>query len=133
MPPMRITASIGDDVIDSFEVGYCDYDSKTKEHVYSWTKGDENGIVKHTRTDGWMVLAKRVIDNFISSRDGKQYKKPKWAVQQVLRDDKDFLVEDMCKHGCGHPNSDWLRQHNLDNEKYLGVHGCDGCCQQEDE
>lgn len=36
------------------------------------------------------------------------YSRPKWATQQVVR--SSGLVEDVCKHGVGHPNSDWLRR-----------------------
>ena len=43
------------------------------------------------------------------------YKKPKWAVKQMVRESG--LVEDICKHGVGHPNKDWLKKHDP-NGKY---------------
>lgn len=34
------------------------------------------------------------------------------------------LVEDVCEHGVGHPNLEYLKSHKGAN----GIHGCDGCC-----
>ena len=53
-----------------------------------------------------------------------KYKKPKWAVQQIIRPDRGGMVEDVCKYGVGHPNVEWLEEHPEDK----GVHGCCGCC-----
>ena len=55
-----------------------------------------------------------------------QYPKPDWAVQQLTR--ASGLVEDVCKHGSGHPNGAWLKKHDSKGEKGMGIHGCDGCC-----
>ncbi len=55
-----------------------------------------------------------------------KYEKPDWAVEQIRR--LSGLIEDVCKHGVGHPNRDWLKQHDPDGKKYFAVHGCDGCC-----
>lgn len=55
-----------------------------------------------------------------------KYKKPDWAVDQIIRGSG--LVEDICEHGVGHPNKEWLAEHDLDNRKSFAVHGCDGCC-----
>ena len=127
MPPMIITAAIGDHEIGSFDVGYYSYNKETNTYIYRWCVGDECGDIEHNRPDGWMVLAKKIIDDYINTRDGRQYKMPKWAVMQVLRDDKAFLVEDVCTHGCGHPNAEWIKQHAADDSS-LSIHGCDGCC-----
>lgn len=54
------------------------------------------------------------------------YPAASWAVRQVLR--ASGLVEDICKHGVGHPNRTWLRKHDPYGKKGFGVHGCDGCC-----
>ena len=56
------------------------------------------------------------------------YKRPKWAVRQLVRETG--LLEDICKHGVGHPNKDWLKHRwkVAPDEKYWEVHGCDGCC-----
>lgn len=61
------------------------------------------------------------------------YPRPKWAVQQIVRCDRDDLVEDICEHGVGHPNVQWLKDHDPDGTKGLGIHGCDGCCSKIDE
>ena len=58
-----------------------------------------------------------------------KYKKPDWAVDQVVRETG--LVEDICVHGVGHPNREWLRVHDPDGKLCFGVHGCDGCCSHE--
>lgn len=54
------------------------------------------------------------------------YKKPEWAVQQIIRETG--LVEDVCKHGVGHPNNDWLDEHDPEDKNGFSIHGCDGCC-----
>jgi hypothetical protein len=56
----------------------------------------------------------------------KHYKKPKWVVQQLYRESG--LLEDVCKHGIGHPNADWLKENDPKGKKRFAVHGCDGCC-----
>lgn len=58
-----------------------------------------------------------------------KYKKPDWAVNQIVR--VSGLVEDICEHGIGHPNKEWLEEHDSDNKKSFAVHGCDGCCFQD--
>jgi hypothetical protein len=55
-----------------------------------------------------------------------KYKKPDWAVDQTIR--LSGLVEDICVHGVGHPNLEWLKEHDPDDKLCLSVHGCDGCC-----
>lgn len=54
----------------------------------------------------------------------KTYLQPKWATHQWNR--RGGLVEDICEHGIGHPNQEYLDAHPHD--YWLGVHGCDGCC-----
>ena len=51
---------------------------------------------------------------------------PSWAVKQVLR--SSGLIEDVCKHGVGHPNTESLIEMNKKGLKGYEVHGCDGCC-----
>lgn len=52
----------------------------------------------------------------------------KMPVRYIVRDSG--LVEDQCEHGVGHPNRKWLYDHRKDeNVDGLGIHGCDGCCQ----
>ena len=55
-----------------------------------------------------------------------KYKKPHWAIAQIVRETG--LVEDLCEHGCGHPNTEWLQENDPDGKKRLSVHGCCGCC-----
>ena len=43
------------------------------------------------------------------------------------------MVEDICEHGVGHPNKEWLNEQikkglSEDDVWGLSVHGCDGCC-----
>ena len=56
----------------------------------------------------------------------RKYRKPKWAVSQTVR--ASGLVEDVCRHGVGHPNADWLDANPRRGD--LSIHGCDGCCSQ---
>lgn len=58
--------------------------------------------------------------------DQRLYPKPKWAVKQIVR--ASGLVEDICEHSIGHPNTGWMKIHDPDGELGLGIHGCDGCC-----
>lgn len=58
------------------------------------------------------------------------YKKPKWAVEQVVRENG--LIEDVCKHGIGHPNEECLKT-KFRNVEGMAVHGCDGCCELKEE
>jgi hypothetical protein len=57
----------------------------------------------------------------------RKFYRPVWAVQQIVRHDRSYMTEDICEHGIGHPNREWMR---LFQEKYddSGIHGCDGCC-----
>lgn len=59
-------------------------------------------------------------------RAAKAFRKPRWAVQQVIR--MSGLVEDICKHGVGHPNKDSLKEMKRKGLKGYEIHGCDGCC-----
>ena len=51
---------------------------------------------------------------------------PPWAIMQARRGTG--LIEDVCEHGIGHPNREWLRVYG--DRSHLSVHGCDGCCTQ---
>jgi len=55
---------------------------------------------------------------------GKKYPKPEWAEYQLIR--MSGLVEDICIHGIGHPNREWIKDYPAN--KHLAIHGCDGCC-----
>jgi len=54
------------------------------------------------------------------------YRKPVWAINQIIRETG--LVEDICMHGIGHPNAEWLAKYDPDGKLGFSVHGCDGCC-----
>lgn len=56
-----------------------------------------------------------------------KFPKPSWAVRQLTRHDRHGMVEDICKHGVGHPNRAWMKQFSQAAED-AGIHGCDGCC-----
>jgi len=62
--------------------------------------------------------------------DQTLYPKPDWAVNQIVRGSG--LVEDICCHGIGHPNRDWLEIHDPDGERGFGIHCCDFCCMGDD-
>lgn len=53
---------------------------------------------------------------------GFEAHKPEWATEQLVRETG--LLEDICEHGVGHPNRDFLQRFR----KHSGIHGCDGCC-----
>lgn len=55
-----------------------------------------------------------------------KYKKPKWAVKQIVRENG--LVEDIDKYGVGHPNEEWLKENDPDGKGGFGIHGCNGAC-----
>ena len=57
-------------------------------------------------------------------RDMSEYERPAWAISQWVRETG--LLEDICEHGVGHPNRDFLNKNDL--PASWGVHGCDGCC-----
>ncbi len=52
--------------------------------------------------------------------------RPDWAIDQVTR--ASGLVEDIYKHGIGHPNVEWVAVNDHEGYMALGIHGCDGCC-----
>lgn len=58
--------------------------------------------------------------------DQELYQKPDWGVEQIVR--ASGLVEDICEHGIGHPNLEYIKKHDPDGELGLGIHGCDLCC-----
>lgn len=53
-----------------------------------------------------------------------------WPVN--FRVDKCGLMERHCPHGIGHPDPDSIHFYSRHDMDYLGVHGCDGCCQAPD-
>lgn len=60
----------------------------------------------------------------------KDCEQPEWAITQTIRHDRHNMVEDICKHGCGHPNMYWMAKNH---KKDPGIHGCCGCCQSEEK
>jgi len=65
-------------------------------------------------------------DQLKYKKEKSKYDKPDWAIKQIIR--SSGLIEDVCKHGIGHPNKQWLAQHDSKGDKGLSRHGCDGCC-----
>jgi hypothetical protein len=58
-----------------------------------------------------------------------KFKSPDWAISRIYRYEGDeWIVEDTCEHGVGHPNVEWLL--SLPEDKRFGIHGCCGyrCC-----
>ena len=58
------------------------------------------------------------------SRKVEDYEAPPWRIGYCWRETG--LLEDVCEHGVGHPNKDFLEKEGLPGA--WGVHGCDGCC-----
>lgn len=57
-------------------------------------------------------------------RKQNKYKQPSWSKQLLYRENG--VIEDICEHGVGHPNREWLDKVGF---KHInGIHGCDGCC-----
>ena len=56
-------------------------------------------------------------------RNVQRYARPPWAIAQNVR--LSGLVEDICHHGVGHPNAQWIAEHPGSD---ITVHGCDRCC-----
>ncbi|APC46368.1 hypothetical protein HWB05_gp106 [Streptomyces phage BRock] len=54
---------------------------------------------------------------------------PLSEAKQLMREDKFWLIERICKHGVGHPDPDSASfiSRQLGNNS-IWVHGCDGCC-----
>ena len=60
----------------------------------------------------WMTPDGTVVHGFLTKRE-------------LIREDR-RRIERICEHGVGHPigaTDKW--------EDWMGVHGCDGCCQKE--
>lgn len=72
------------------------------------------------------MCCKRLEFEVVMSKETK-YKMPDWAVDQIVR--ADGRVEDICEHGVGHPNLEYLMSIDDSNKRYYAsIHGCDGCC-----
>lgn len=39
------------------------------------------------------------------------------------------VMERICPHWVGHPDPDDAAYNNREGRSFLGIHGCDGCCQ----
>jgi len=65
-------------------------------------------------------------DNTANNIDQTRYPMPDWAVRQVIR--TSGLVENVCKHGVGHPHPASVKEFEDRGIMSMGVHGCDGCC-----
>lgn len=82
---------------------------------------DNRGLCIHCFVEEEQEMIKKFKD--------KKYKKPDWAIQQIMRDG---MIEDICEHGVGHPNHEWyqemLKIHGKEEGEGYGIHGCDGCC-----
>lgn len=46
----------------------------------------------------------------------------------LMREDKMYLIERMCKHGVGHSDPDSVKAFEAHGIGGMGIHGCDGCC-----
>ena len=72
------------------------------------------------------------VAKFLIDICSNRYSQPSWAIHQIVRIDRiGNMVEDVCEHGVGHPNREWLKDHDPDGELGFGIHGCceEMCCQ----
>mgnify|MGYP001597965212 CR=1 FL=1 len=74
--------------------------------------------------------AQAVTKLLVLSSEQRKYPMAPWAVKQVLRDNG--ILEDVCGHGVGHPNSAYLEHFDAGGYLGLGVHGCCWCCERVD-
>lgn len=51
-----------------------------------------------------------------------------WRQYDGLINIKPSHYERICEHGIGHPDPDDLLFHHENGDDYVGIHGCDGCC-----
>jgi len=78
-----------------------------------------------TQKDQLLAIIGEVV-NIDVEIDQDLYLKPDWATHQVVR--SSGLVEDICEHGIGHPNAEYLRINDPNGELGFACHGCDLCC-----
>lgn len=69
--------------------------------------------------------------HFCVIHNPSDHKMAAWTI--FIRTDKYALAERICEHGIGHPDPDSLAFFSRVTEENfawaMGVHGCDGCCQ----
>jgi len=94
-------------------------DNKSNIDVYKQKGGDDNfEIIIFKKPDEVSTI----------------FTKPEWSKSQIIRKDKNNLIEDICKHGVGHPNHEFIKSYYKTKRKYeddpemLTMHGCCGCC-----
>ena len=64
--------------------------------------------------------------NIDAEVDQSIYPRPDWAVDQIVR--ASGLVENICRHGVGHPHPASVTEFEEIGITHMGTHGCDGCC-----
>lgn len=79
-----------------------------------------------TTTDEALYQLMQNTANEDTKIDQTRYKKPPWAVSQIVR--ASGLVENLCCHGCGHPHPASVAEFEERGIMCMGIHGCDGCC-----
>lgn len=93
-------------------------------------------MMERPATRGTEMSTSRLADQLIAIADGgcnidvepdqSIYPRPEWAVDQIVR--ASGLVENVCKHGIGHPHPMSVKRFEEIGIKSMDVHGCDGCC-----
>lgn len=78
-----------------------------------------------THTDFSLSLADR-REKYEPNQKFPGIRKPDWAVDQIRRETG--LIEDICECGVGHPNKDFMASCKKEDLRWIGVHGCCGCC-----
>lgn len=83
-------------------------------------------------SDGTIVHCDEPLRTYSRVPPAGEFKPAKWAVRQVCRERGGrVIVEDICEHGIGHPNLDWLMSLPEEERWGEGLHGCDGCCRRQ--
>ena len=104
---------------NTFGQKYCE------SEVIIWAEMHDKGQSYQTISDN-IGIDKTTVFKRVKKHRAK-YPLPLWASHQIMREDG--LIEDICKdNSIGHPNAEYLRIHDKDGSKMLGVHGCDSCC-----
>ncbi len=115
------------DITEELQVIAEQYKIKRKEKrntVYSG--GMSERIFQHP---GLVMMRSYYLDPKTIQELSDRFPMPSWAVKRAVRSRGGRLVvEDICEHGIGHPNREWLLSLSEEERDGEGIHGCDKCC-----
>lgn len=110
-------------IIDIVTQAYVDYTSSLEEYIPANVWEDCTGRKFRVHEEEWDCA---IYGCAIHSPTNH----PLVDAKQLMRVDKNYLIERICTHGIGHPDPDsanFLEKSGY--SKAIWVHGCDGCCQ----